>query len=130
MKQTMLQEKYPVFTLELDKQETSHTSVDGIIEYLKGKVEEHPVARFIAVFDHYTHTDGLENGEIAENIKDAKNLVFCFGIKLPNPDVMAVRPRSIGVTDLGDKFVINFMEPPMPVATEAMESWVKSLKDK
>jgi len=30
---------------------------------------------------------------------------------------------------LGDKFVVNFMEPPMPVATTAMEAWVKELKN-
>ncbi len=129
MKQFMLQEKYPVFTLEIGKNETTFDSVDAIIDELKSRVDAHPVATYIATFDHYAHTSGLENGEIAEGIEAAKNLVFCFGIKLPGPDVMSVRPRSIGVTDMGDKFVVNFLEPPMPVATEAMETWVKALKN-
>ncbi len=51
-------------------------------------------------------------------------------MKLPNPNVLAVRPRSIGVTDMGDHFHIAFMEPPMPIATQAMVSWCESLTDK
>jgi hypothetical protein len=130
MKQTLFQEKYPVFTLEVEKSETSYDSVDAIIEYLKGKVEENSNTVFIAVFDHYSHTRSLPDGEIAPEIRDAKNLVFCFGIKLPTPQVMAVRPRSIGVTELEGKFMINFMEAPMPIANTTMEAWVKGLLNK
>ena len=126
MKQSLLQEKYPVYSLELGKNETSLKNVDAIIDYLKQKVEEHPAARFIAVFDHYAHTRSVEGGEISPDIVDAKNLVFCFGMKLPSPQVLAVRPRSIGVTETKDGYVINFLEAPMPVANEAMEKWVKS----
>lgn len=129
MKQSLFQEKYPLFTLEVDKNETSHQSVDAIIDYLKSKVEENSNTVFIAVFDHYSHTSSLPDGEISPDIKDAKNLVFCFGIKLPGPQVMAVRPRSIGVTELEDKFIINFMEAPMPIANTTMEQWAKSIKD-
>ena len=81
------------------------------------------------MFDHYSHTSSLPEGEIAPEIKDAKNLVFCFGIKLPGPQVMAVRPRSIGVTELEDKFIVNFMEAPMPIANTTMEAWAKSIKN-
>lgn len=129
MKQTLLMEKYPVFELELPKSETTFQSVDAIIAHLKEKIDSHPVAAFIGIFDHYAHTKGLPEGQVAENIKDAKLIVFCFGTALPNPHVMAVRPRSIGVADLGDKFVINFLEPPMPIATQAMEAWVKGLRN-
>lgn len=129
MKQSLLQEKYPVYSLELGKNETSLKNVDAIIDYLKQKVEEHPAARFIAVFDHYGHTKSLENGEIDPGIIDAKNLVFCFGMKLPDPHVLAVRPRSIGVTEIKTGYVINFLEAPMPVANEAMEKWVKSIAE-
>jgi len=88
------------------------------------------VVTYIGEFDHYAHTSSLPDGEIAEDIIAARNIIFCFGIKLPEPTVMAVRPRSIGVTEYKDRFVINFLEPPMPMATEAMENWVKSLKDR
>jgi hypothetical protein len=127
MKQSIFQEKYPVFTLELDRSETLFRNVDEIIEYLKRCVEEHPAARFIAVFDHYGHTRSLPDGEIGGGILDAKNLVFCFGMKLPNPQVLAVRPRSIGVAETHTGFVVTFMEAPMPPANAAMEQWVRSL---
>ena len=130
MKHTLLQEKYPVFTLEVEKQETSLHSVDQIIDHLKQRIDEHKVARFIAIFDHFAHTSALEDGQIGEEILDAKNIVFCFGIALPNPQVMAVRPRSIGVVETANSFIITFMEAPMPVANVAMEEWARSIRDR
>lgn len=121
-------EKYPVFVLELDKGECRFGSVDEIIGYFKSKIEEHPVATFIAIFDHYSHTKSLPTGIVAPQILDAKNIVFCFGQELPNANVLAVRPRSIGVCDVGEKFVISFLEAPNPKANEAMESWAGSLR--
>ena len=129
MKQFLLQEKYPLFTLEVEKRETSFTSVDQIIAFLKNRIDENKVASFIAVFDHYRHTKSLECGRIDEAILDAKNIVFCFGITLPNPQAMAVRPRSIGVVELKNTFVVTFMEAPMPLANVAMEAWAQSIKN-
>jgi len=51
-------------------------------------------------------------------------------MQLPNPQVLAVRPRSIGICELDDKFIVNFLEAPMKPANDAMESWAKALKDK
>ncbi|WP_456386304.1 DUF6858 family protein [Profundibacter sp.] len=129
MKQSILMEKYPTFDLEIPKSETSHTSVDEILSALKLDIDAHPKVAYIGIFDHLGHTKSID-GEIAAAIIDAKNIIFCFGMKLPNPHVMAVRPRSIGVTDMGNHFHITFMEPPMPLATNAMESWCKALADK
>ena len=128
MKQTILQETYPVFVLELLKTETGYKSAGEIIAQLKANIEVHKVARFIAEFDHYAHTKALPEGQISPAILDAKNIVFCFGIALPNAEVLAVRPRSIGVAEFADKFVISFLEAPMPVANTAMEGWVKALR--
>jgi hypothetical protein len=129
MKQTLLQEKYPVYTLEISKSETKHKNCDEIIAFLKSRVDEHKIACYIAEFDHYAHTTALEEGEIAEGIIAAKNIVFCFGIKLPKAEMMAVRPRSIGVVEYDDRFVVSFLEAPMPMANQAMESWAKALAD-
>ncbi|MGD9888290.1 MAG: DUF6858 family protein [Halothiobacillaceae bacterium] len=129
MKQSILMERYPIFDLELPKGETTMKSVDDIIAYLHAKIEAHPIAAYIGIFDHFAHTKALPEGKIAPEIVDAKLIVFCFGTAIPNPHVMAVRPRSIAVADLGEKFVLSFMEPPMPVATTAMEAWVKELKN-
>jgi len=128
MKQITLMEKYPLFVLELDKSETEYKDVDAILTYFKEAIEKHPVATYIATFDHYAHTTSLSEGVMAPQIKAAKNIVFCFGKELPKPEVMGVRPRSIGVADLGEKFVISFLEAPNPAANEAMESWAKGLK--
>ncbi|UFH59336.1 DUF6858 family protein [Sulfurovum mangrovi] len=130
MKQITVMEKYPVFTIEIEKSETSYQNVDEILAYLKGQVEAHPVAVYIGEFDHYGHTSSLEVGEISEDIKDAKNLICCFGKALPKPEVLGVRPRSIGVAEMKDSFVVSFLEAPNPDANAAMEKWVKGIANK
>ncbi len=127
MKQTLLQEKYPVFVAEIGKDETDCKNVDDVVAYLKGKIAEKEKVVFIGEFDHYAHTKGI-GGEIAADIVGAVDVIFCFGFALPNPQVLAVRPRSIGIADLGSKFVISFLEAPMKPANEAMEAWVKGLR--
>jgi len=127
MKQITVMEKYPVFTIEISKNETTYKNVDEVIAYLKEQIEAHPIAVYIGIFDHYSHTSSLEVGEIAEGIKDAKNLICCFGKALPKPEMMAVRPRSFGVADMGESFVVSFMEAPNPEANAAMEKWVKAI---
>jgi len=127
MKQMIIMEKYPIFTIEITKNETTYKSVDEILAYLKNKIETHPIATYIGEFDHYTHTSSLEVGEISENIKDAKNIICCFGKVLPKPEVLAVRPRSIGVAEMADSFVVSFLEAPNPEANAAMENWVKAI---
>jgi hypothetical protein len=129
VKQTLLQEKYPVYSLEIDPGETSFTSVDQIVDYFHERIEEHRSACFIAVFDHYAHTSALPEGQISDDILAAKNLVFCFGITLPDPHVLAVRPRSIGIAQTAKGFLVTFMEAPMPVANAAMEDWAKGLRN-
>lgn len=73
MKKTVFMDKYPVYTLSLKKSEVKYTNVLEIVNYFKAKIEVHPVAKFIAVFDHYAHTKSL-NGEIMEGLRDAQNL--------------------------------------------------------
>ncbi|MDD5404614.1 MAG: hypothetical protein PHZ14_08780 [Sulfuricella sp.] len=129
MKQTLLQEKYPVLVSEIGKDETTRQSMDDVVAYFKEKIAENPKVQFIGVFDHYAHTKNI-GGEIAPDIKGAVDVIFCFGFVLPNPQVLALRPRSIGVADLGDKFVVSFMEAPMKPANDAMEAWVKGLRNR
>lgn len=129
MKQTLLQEKYPVYSLELERGETSYQSVNEIVGYFRERIEAHRVACFIAEFDHYAHTRSLPEGQIGEDILAAKTLVFCFGITLPDPHMLAVRPRSIGVAQTTKGFLVTFMEAPMPVANAAMEDWAKGLRN-
>ncbi len=127
MKRTLLQEKYPVFIAELGKDETPCRSIDDVVAHLQARIAENAKVKFIGVFDHYAHTRAI-GGEIAAGVVGAVDVIFCFGFALPDPQVLAVRPRAIGVADLGDRFVISFMEAPMQPANEAMAAWVNGLR--
>ena len=89
------------------------------LDYFQDKIESHERAVFIARFDHYTHTKSLD-GDINANILDAQNIIMCFGWEIPSADPVAVRPRTIGITEMADKFVVNFMEAPNPIAQQIM----------
>jgi hypothetical protein len=128
MKKTQFMDKYPVHSLELQKSNIKQTNIVEIIEYFKDKIQAHPIAKFIAVFDHYSHTKEL-NGEINPSIIDAQNLIFCFGPAIPNTKILAVRPRSIGIAELEDKFVIEFIEAPKEQIHQIMEEWAKGLEN-
>lgn len=127
MQHTLFMDQYPTRHLDLLKADTRLKSVDEIIAFFRDKVEADPRACLIAEFDHHAHTRSLPEGEIAEDILDAKHVVFCFGLKLPNPLAMAPRPRSIGVCELKDRFAIVFLEAPNPAMNQTMEGWVEEL---
>ena len=120
-------DKYPVFSIEIQKKETTYKSVDEIIEYLKGLVDAHKIAKYIAVFDHYEHTKSIEDCIINPEIKGAKNLIFCFGKQLPSCKMLAVRPRSIGVCELENSFSIDILQVPNEELHTLTESWIKSI---
>ena len=130
MKQSLLMDKYSIYSVQIGKDETSYADVDAIIAYLQEKISTHPFATEIAVFDHYAHTQSIQEHVLDESICAAKNLVFCFGKMLPNPKMLAVRPRSIGVADLGNVFEISFLEVPNGTLQQLTEEWVKSIKNK
>lgn len=127
MKQKIFKDKYHIFEIVYEKNELTYKNVDEIIESIKEKIDANEIIAYIATFNQFAHTQNIK-GEINPNIKDAKNIVFCFGKEIPTPEVLAVRPRSIGVAELEDSFVINFLEAPNDQANIAMENIVKSLK--
>ncbi len=129
MQERLFKEKYPIHTIEIAKSETTYTDVDSIIIPLVEHVKAHPVSTYIGIFDHYSHTASLEDGEIAADILNAKNVLFCFGKELKDPMVMAVRPRAIGVAEMPDSFVLSFLEAPNLAANEAMQQWCKAIRD-
>ncbi|MDX9814240.1 MAG: DUF6858 family protein [Sulfurimonas sp.] len=119
-------DKFPVLSLEVAKNSTKYSSTDEIVEFFKSKIESHPVATFIATFDHFSHTKNL-GGDMVSGLVNAKNVVFCFGQAIPATKILAVRPRSIGVSEFADKFVIDFMEAPKEDLTLVMQNWAKEL---
>ena len=127
MKQLTLMDKYPVNTRTIAKTETTLKSTDEVIAFIKAKIDAHPVASYIATFDHYTHTKSLESGEINPEFTDAKNIIFCFGVQLPKAEMLAVRPRAIGVVETAESFVVSFMDAPNPQAHQFMVDWVEAI---
>ena len=127
MTKTNFMDKYPVCTIEIPKSETKNTNTREIIETLRISIDAHPVAQFIATFDNYTHTKKLD-GQIVDGMTDAEIIIFCFGSAIPNSKILAVRPRSIGVCEFEDKFVLEFMEAPNDNLTDVMAKWCNSLK--
>jgi hypothetical protein len=125
--QTLLEETVPVYLLEIERSECCFDSVDEIAAHFKEQIEANRSACFIALFDHFAHTKKLPAGQIDEKIRAAVNVVFCFGLTLPEPVQLANRPRSIGICETANRFIISFMEAPMPVANALIESWAKSL---
>ena len=129
MKQLHFQEKYPITVMDIAKTETNYATVDAIVDYFKTCITNTPRVSYIATFDHLAHTKAI-GGDIAPGIQAAVNVVFCFGHALPNPQVLAVRPRSIGIADLGDRFVVSFMDAPMKPANDAMQAWALALRNR
>ncbi len=129
MQELLFKNEYPIFTMTLKKSETSFSTVKEIIDELQTKVMAHPVATFVGLFDHYQHTTCLADGQVSTEITDAQNILFCFGKELLVPEMLAVRPRSIGVAERNDDFVLSFLKAPNPVANDAMVMWTESLRN-
>jgi hypothetical protein len=128
MKQLHFQQKYPITVVDIAKTETPFGSVQAIADWLRERIIQTPRVQYIGTFDNFAHTRAI-GGEIAPEIQAATNVIFCFGHALPNAEVLAVRPRSIGIADLGDHFVVSFMDAPMKPANDAMLSWALALRN-
>jgi hypothetical protein len=128
LKQAVAQIELPIFTLQLKVSDCRFDSADQIADYFKQKIESHKAAIYIATFDHLAHTKSLVEGQVAEGIDAAINVVFCFGFTLQDPSQLATRPRSIGICHSKEGFTISFLEAPMPLVNALMEEWALSLK--
>lgn len=125
LKKEVIEGRYPVSTLEIGKP-GAYADADAVVEAILRRIEEHPKARLIAVFDHLEHTWEI-GGDIAPEVIAARHVIFCLGLNLPGPTAMALRPHAIAVTELRDRFVINFMETPAAEVNDTMARWVLSL---
>ena len=128
MKSMTIKDTYPVQAAVIGKDESKFVNTDEIIAYLRKTIENHPVATYIATFDHFTHTKNLPDHEMDEKIIDVKIIVFCFGKELPIPQIASVRPRSIAVVEESDKFTVTFMDAPNPQTHDAMVKWVQGIR--
>ncbi|MES9940677.1 MAG: DUF6858 family protein [Candidatus Thiodiazotropha sp. 6PLUC2] len=127
MQQVVEEIGLPVFSLQIDKADCRFKSVEEIVAYFESEIAGHKSARFIATFNHLKHTSELPEGQLAEGIIAAYNVLFCFGFTLQAPEQLACRPRSIGICQMEDQITVSFIEAPMPVANAVMEKWANSL---
>lgn len=107
MKKLLLQEKLPIFVMEVDKSETELKPAQKVTNYFIQLIVDHKVSRLIGEFDYYRHPKGIAGGEMADNIIDTRNIVFCFGIKLSSAEVLAMRLRSIGIAETETGFILS-----------------------
>ncbi len=124
LQRILFQDKFPIRLKKYHKDELHLGTLDELCRYFRDRIEEHPFARYIDTFDHYSHTTRLDDCIVDSSIIDAQNVVFCFGKKLESPTVLSVRPRSIGICETESQFIISFLEAPSATATETMERWI------
>ena len=127
MKKILLKDKYPVYVQTIKKNKTIFKNVNEIILLYKELINKHPITSFIAIFDNYEHTLNLKEHVISQDIKDAKNIIYCYGKSLDKIEITGIRPRSFGVVETDDNFVISFMEAPDPIANKQMIDWTKTI---
>ncbi|MEA2011813.1 MAG: hypothetical protein U9O87_01820 [Verrucomicrobiota bacterium] len=48
---------------------------------------------------------------------------------MPDPKILSVRPRSIGVCETDSSYVFSFLEAPNSVLTKIMVGWVNEFVD-
>jgi len=130
MNKTVISDTYLVNTKEILKSKTTFTSVDAIETYLIAEIKKHPVAAYIATFDHYAHTANLKGGMIPDDIKAAKNVLCCFGMAIPNAVFVGIKPMSMGIVETTNSFVFSFIEAPAPSAQQAMSEWIAAVENK
>ncbi|MEA2011814.1 MAG: hypothetical protein U9O87_01825 [Verrucomicrobiota bacterium] len=82
MKRINYKDIYPVHVKEIQKDQIKIKEIDEICQFFVDRINKHPFAKNIGIFDHCTHTKEIEGGEIASNIKEAKNILFGFGKKI------------------------------------------------
>lgn len=128
MKSILLKEKYPIYTLEIFKNEIKYKDINSIIKFLKNKIEENPVATFIAEFDQLAHSRA-NNGTAQEGMINAKNIIFCLGIDIPSSKVMAVKPRAIGISEFEEHFELGILEVPNEEGHITLQNWIKDIQN-
>lgn len=128
MNKIRLLDKYPVYVEELAKSDTACVSTEEITDRLCTQLEARPGTLLIGVFDHYGHVGAQPDGAIGAGIRDSKHVIFCMSSAIPDPLIPAVRPRVISVVELGDRFVISFLEAPVEAPNRLMAGWVEALR--
>lgn len=128
MNKIQLLDKYPVFVEEIAKADTDCATVDDVVARLRDRVQAHPGASEIAVFDHLAHVQAQPEAKVAEGIRGSKHLIFCLSDAIPNALIAAVRPRAVSVVETDARFVISWLEAPVEGPNQVIAGWVEALR--
>ena len=120
---------YPVWIEEIAKADTPWRDVDEIIAALRERIQRHAGFAYIGVLDHYGLILRLGETHPAE-MRDAKAILFCPGAKRLNPVLPALCPGAISVADMGNRFVIFFLDAPAFLPAQTLARWVADLRGK
>lgn len=127
MQHITVEGRYPVWVEEIAKADTPWRDVDEIAAALSACIRHQAGSAFIGVFDHYGF-----NLRVCEplpiDMRDAKTILFCPGAKLLNPEGLALCPCAIGVADMGNRFVVSFLDAPVVSPVESLALWVEDLR--
>ncbi len=126
MQKIVFKDRYTIWKCEIEKNKIIYSDIEEIISYFKHKIKTHPFAKYLFLFDHYKHIKSI-NGKILPDVIDMKNIVFCYGPDILDIEIAALRPRSIGICELKDSYIIEFMQAPSDKAHESMVEWTKEL---
>lgn len=108
----------------IDKGLCRLSSVDGIIDGLRGKIESHRSGRFIGVFDIREQLRPQDHDE--QRKPQCKNLLFCLS-ELSQATPTATRPCAISVCEMETSFTITYLAVAQPWANDAMKQWIEEV---
>jgi hypothetical protein len=127
MQRITVEGHYSVWVEEIAKADTPWRDVDELAAVLQACIHHQAGSAFIGVFDHYGLN--LRVGEpLPLDIQDAKTILFCPSAGLPDPVSMALTTCAVGVADMGNRFVISFLDAPVISPTETLAQWVENLR--
>lgn len=127
MNKIQLLDKYPVLVEEIAKTNTDCATVDAVVARLRDRVQAHPGASEIGVFDHLAHVQAQPEGKVADEIRGSKHLIFCLSTAILNALIAAVRPRAVSVVETDDRFVISWLEALVEGPNQVITGWVEAL---
>lgn len=119
--------RYPVWFEEIAKADTCWRDVDEIAALLQGCIHRQPGFVFIGLIDHYALNIRLGEA-LPVPLQDAKVVLFFPDTRQLTPALLAYYPTAIGVADMGNRFVISFLNISTVSPTESLIEWVESIR--
>jgi hypothetical protein len=129
MLKQVLFDQYPILTKSILKSDTNAQMSQHIVDQLHSCIDDHAYARFVGEFDHYSHTFGLNEHIIADDVVDARCVMFCFGKTLNGMHHVVLCPHTVGVFETTRHIDVVFLMTPSEEYNEIISGWIDGLTD-